>query len=98
MTDATDYPTDAEAPHTSAPDVQVGDVVLVPMDPATNNGSPEAPAVVVRVWSPTTVNLQILPDAHDSGGIVWRTSCTQVTEFEEYAPGVNVNLWKPVAA
>ncbi|MDQ0933812.1 hypothetical protein [Streptomyces turgidiscabies] len=49
----------------------VGDVVLVPADPAENNGAAEAPAVVTRVWSATTVNVRVLLD---SEAVIWRTS------------------------
>lgn len=90
VTEVTEYPTNGEELHGSAPDVRVGDVVLVPMDPASSNGSSEAPAVVVRVWSPDLVNVQVWPDAHESA--VWRTSCNRVVEFAEGA----INVWRPL--
>lgn len=59
-----------EAP---APTPEVGDVVLVPVDPAENNGAAEAPAVVTRVWSASTVNVRVL---HDGDAVTWRGSLT----------------------
>ncbi|MFG2963592.1 hypothetical protein ACGFZS_09910 [Streptomyces sp. NPDC048288] len=50
---------------------QLGDVVIVPVDPAENNGSAEAPAVVTAVWSATTINARVLNDGPVIG---WRTS------------------------
>ena len=50
---------------------EVGDIVIVPVDPAENNGASEAPAVVTRVWSATTINARVL---HDSEAIRWQTS------------------------
>lgn len=41
----------------------VGDVVLVPMDPKDNNGATVAPAVITRVWSEFTVNVRVLADS-----------------------------------
>jgi hypothetical protein len=49
----------------------VGDVVLVAADPAENNGTTTAPAIVTRVWSATTINARVL---HDGPGHSWRTS------------------------
>lgn len=56
-------------PYSLTPDV--GDVVLVPMDPALNNGAHVAPALVTRVWSKSTINVRVLADSHN---IDWRTS------------------------
>lgn len=58
----------------------VGDVVLVAMDPDENNGAAAAPAVVTRVWSPTTINVRFLADGPSIG---WRTSLTFVEELPE---------------
>jgi len=57
----------------------VGDVVLVPVDAAENNGSTEAPAVVTRVWSATTVNARVLLDGN---AVVWRTSVVYRDTFD----------------
>lgn len=53
----------------------VGRIVLVSMDPLKNNGTDAAPAVITRVWSATTVNVRVLPDATPSEA-EWRTSVT----------------------
>lgn len=58
----------------------VGRIVLVPMDPAKNNGSNTAPAVITRVWDDTTVNVHIWPDGWVSE---WRTSLNYVDGFPE---------------
>lgn len=52
----------------------LGQVVLVAVDPATNNGAGIAPAIVTRVWSDTVVNVRVLLD---SDGLQWRTSLTR---------------------
>jgi hypothetical protein len=44
----------------------LGRIVIVHgVDPTTNNGSSEAPAVIVRVWGPKAVNLKVLTDGPD---------------------------------
>lgn len=60
----------ANTPSPLTPDV--GDVVLVPMDPHLNNGSAVAPAVVTRVWNPITINVRVLADKDTAAE--WRTS------------------------
>lgn len=57
----------------------VGDVVLVPMDPAVNNGAKVAPAVITRVSSSTTVNVRVLADGEDTA---WRTSLVYTDSFD----------------
>ncbi|MFF7171080.1 hypothetical protein [Streptomyces pseudovenezuelae] len=49
----------------------VGQVVLVPMDQAVNNGSDVAPAIVSRVWSETSINVRVV---EDGPRIEWRQS------------------------
>ncbi|MDJ0460586.1 hypothetical protein [Streptomyces sp. H27-C3] len=63
----------------------VGRIVLVPMDPAKNNGASVAPALITRVWDETTVNVHVLPDGWVSE---WRPSVVYVAELPEAeAPG-----------
>ena len=55
----------------------IGRVVVVPMDPMTNNGSDRAPALITRVFSDTLVNVRVLGDSEAIG---WRTSLQLVEE------------------
>jgi hypothetical protein len=55
----------------------IGRVVIYTMadvdDPCSRNGATELPAVIVRVWTDTCVNLKVFTDdPHDQ----WRTSVT----------------------
>ncbi|MEU1496043.1 hypothetical protein [Streptomyces sp. NPDC005732] len=70
---------------------EVGDVVLVPANPAENNGSAEAPAVVTRVWSATTVNVRILQDGTT---VPWRTSLVYRDTFDGFDGAAAVWTWK----
>ncbi|MFE9684194.1 hypothetical protein [Streptomyces sp. NPDC006285] len=76
------------ARHDGMPDV--GDVVLVPVDPATNNGARIAPAVITRVWNKTTVNVRVLLD---SDAIQRLTSLVEVDSLEDAVPGAPVWVW-----
>lgn len=81
-----------------APQVpSVGCVVLVAMDPATNNGATVAAAVVTRAWNERTVNVCVLPDHTD--GTVWRTSVTYAPDLAALAPDAPGRLgcwtWPP---
>jgi hypothetical protein len=49
----------------------VGQVVLVPMDQAVNNGADVGPAIVSRVWSETSINVRVI---EDGPRIEWRQS------------------------
>ncbi|MFF1469126.1 hypothetical protein [Streptomyces mirabilis] len=68
-----------EAPPPQKP--SVGRVVLVGCNPAYNNGSTVAPAIITRVWSDTCVNARVLPDS--PGPSEQRTSITFVETAEE---------------
>lgn len=49
----------------------VGRIVLVPADPANNNGGELAAAIITRVWSDTKVNVRVVGDNNE---VEWRTS------------------------
>lgn len=54
----------------------IGRVVIVPADPASNNGATEAPAVITRVWAERpdgswTINVRQLLDGDATK---WKTS------------------------
>jgi hypothetical protein len=68
----------------------VGDIVLVPMNPADNNGATEAPAVITRVWSRTTVNARVLADSH---AIDWRTSLVYADSLAEADAEAAIWTW-----
>ncbi|WP_405909537.1 hypothetical protein OG742_37045 [Streptomyces sp. NBC_00828] len=74
--------------HDGSPDV--GDIVLVPVDPAESNGARVAPAVITRVWNKTTVNARVL---HDSDAVRWRTSLTFVDSLDNAMAGAAVWTW-----
>lgn len=72
----------------------LGTVVLVPVDPATNNGGYVAPGIITRVWSETTVNVRVL---HDSDAISWRTSATfreDLGDLDDAGPVPAVWTWR----
>lgn len=52
--------------------VETGDIVLVAADPAKNNGADTAPAIVVRTWTGTSINVRVLYDSQEPAE--WRTS------------------------
>lgn len=58
----------------------VGRIVFTPIAPETNNGQDYAPAMIVRVWNDTRVNLRVL---HDSENITWKTSVKLCDSEEE---------------
>ena len=79
--DSTDKPENKSEKSSDAKRVpKLGDIVLMLVNPGTNNGSDVAPAVVVRVWSDRCVNLKVLTDeALDK----WQTSVNFVDERPE---------------
>ncbi|MDX3455032.1 hypothetical protein PV396_24345 [Streptomyces sp. ME02-8801-2C] len=80
----------ANNPSPLTPDV--GDVVLVPMDPTLNNGAAVAPAIVTRVWNPITINVRVLAD---SDAVVWRTSVVYRDNLDDVAVPAAVWTWPP---
>lgn len=76
----------------SAQKPSIGRIVLVPMDPARNNGASVAPAIITRVHSDTTINVRVLADAHGNVTHDWRTSLTYVSEVESLGDG-NACQW-----
>lgn len=57
----------------------VGRIVHVFVDPAQNNGTDIAPAVITRVWNEQGVNLKVLLDHADN---IWLTSVTLCDDRE----------------
>ncbi|MGW8326481.1 hypothetical protein ACWGLE_01095 [Streptomyces sp. NPDC055897] len=45
----------------------VGRIVLVTVEPTTNNGADVAPAIITRVWSDSMVNVQVFRDGAHGG-------------------------------
>lgn len=70
----------------------VGRIVLVPVEPVTNNGADVAPGVITRVWSDTCVNVRILLD--NEGAPSWKTSVALFDTAEEAAVGHSC-YWPP---
>ena len=70
----------------------IGRVVLVPMDPATNNGADVAPAIITRVWTETMVNVRVLGDRND---VEWRTSLRLHDERPADVEGTHHAWWPP---
>jgi hypothetical protein len=68
----------------------IGRIVHVPMDPAENNGSTIAPAVITRVWTDTMVNVRILADGPDTP---WRTSVAYVEQLPEPDGTSPAHVW-----
>lgn len=58
----------------------LGRVVLVPADPAVNNGAHVAPAIITRVWNDEVINVRVLLD---SDAVQWRTSVGYVDSFDD---------------
>lgn len=68
----------------------IGRIVQVPMDPAENNGSTIAAAVITRVWTDTMINVRILADSQETP---WRTSVSYVDELPEPTEGTPAHVW-----
>ena len=62
------------------PKPSLGRVVLVPADPAVNNGADVAPAIITRVWNDNVVNVRVLLD---SDAVQWRTSVSYVDSLDD---------------
>jgi hypothetical protein len=75
----------------------LGRIVIAQADPAFNNGSDAAPAIITRVWGDRgdgswTVNVRIFLDGDET---LWKTSWIVFDTEEqarEYGPG---GLWWP---
>jgi hypothetical protein len=73
---------------TSAPQVpSLGRIVLVPTEPTLNNGATEAPAVITRVWSQTTINARLMLDTGDVPETDLRTSLTYIEDLADAGTG-----------
>lgn len=71
----------------------VGRIVLVPMNPADNNGADRAPAVITRVWNERTINVRVLGDSH---AVDWRTSLGYVESLDDLETGqLHTWSWPP---
>lgn len=68
---AVSYSIPAEQPQPS-----IGRIVHVSVDPASNNGSDVAAAIITRVWSKELVNIRILSDS--AANPEWKTSVALV--------------------
>lgn len=77
----------------------IGRVVIVPREPATNNGAAEAPAVISRVWperpdGTCLINVRVLED--NSATPTWLTSLgLHEDEDTARAHGNHVAWWPP---
>jgi hypothetical protein len=72
--------------------VSVGRIVLVPVNPATNNGQDFAPAVVTKAWDAVVCNVRVLLDL--PGQDDHRTSLTYVEEVPAWDPdNGNMRVW-----
>lgn len=69
----------------------LGRVVLVPMDPAGNNGAQVAPAIITKVNSDTSVNVRVLADTSDA--LECRRSITLVDDLPAFDPEKNMFVW-----
>lgn len=77
--------------------VKVGDIVLCSVDPALNNGSRLAPAIVTRAWSETMVNLRVIVDSSGPPlqytSATFAPSATAITDAITAGHSVPVRLW-----
>jgi len=69
-----------------------GRIVIARVDPLMNNGSDEAPAVITRVWSDTTINVRVLLDAFTTP--LWLSSIRLLDE-RPADRGVYATWWPP---
>ncbi|MFK0155386.1 hypothetical protein ACIQVK_25335 [Streptomyces sp. NPDC090493] len=68
----------------------LGRIVLVGADPATNNGSDTAPAIITRVWNDNVINARVILD---SDALQWRTSLTHTDNLDGLADDVRSARW-----
>lgn len=71
----------------------LGRIVIVPMNPATNNGADEAPAIITRVWSDTMINVRVFSDTGTGDSVMSKTSLNLHDEKPEF-PGHDA-WWPP---
>lgn len=69
----------------------VGRIVHVLVDPADNNGTDVAPAIITRVWSDSMVNVKVLLDATAEQ---WQTSVNLYSE-RPTDPALTRAAWWP---
>ncbi|MFJ4687069.1 hypothetical protein [Streptomyces sp. NPDC088789] len=73
-----------------------GATVMVAVDPATNNGSPTAAALVTRVWTGTSIDVRVLLDSE--GALPWRTSLTYADTLDGLDANARFYRWSWPAA
>ena len=74
----------------------LGETVLVPMDPESNNGASVSPGIVTRVWGDDTVNVTVFGDSAAQATII-RTSAVYVEglpeRYTDRQDGQQNNVW-----
>ncbi|MFF7290658.1 hypothetical protein [Streptomyces griseorubiginosus] len=76
------------------PTPSVGQIVHVAVDPAVNNGTDTAAAVICRVWSETWINVRVM---EDGPRIEWRQGLEYIDALANRdRDNLNVWTWPPV--